>query len=368
MKVRALLLALLVLLAGCGGSVQETQTTTPQTTQAPTATQAETATATTQPTETTEETTETPTTTPRPENPWNKENVTVYVQYDVNTSRDITPLVNETLRYWNNHTDDYGAYSEIQFVSTPNQEFADIVVEVVPQIESCGIGGTDDTVGCASLLGQYDSPSYPEYVQIVAGYSNKSTTETLKHEFGHIMGVEHGEEPMPLMEARAKQTYLSQPDIQDRALPWRNSTLSVYVDIENVTSHDRDDINEQVGHALSYYENGAEGSVPKNVTFTRTNNRSAADIRVMFPDGPIECGSSTMRKGSCMSYRAYNTDVDDAFEYYSRLTISIRGLEEDAVGWHVGSWLVDSFGLTGDEVPGPFVDADYDDRRSSWWK
>lgn len=368
MKTRALLLVLLVLLAGCGGSVEEVDTTTAQTTQTPSPTQVTTSETATEPVETTtESTTETPTTTPRPDNPWNSKNVTVTIQYKVNESRDISPLVNETLQYWNNHSDEYGAYSDVQFVSAPHKFFADIVVVVVPEIESCGEGDTDTTVGCASVLDEYDTPTVPERVRVVAGYSDNSTTQILKHEFGHIMGVEHGEEPMPLMEPIGQHTYLSQPDAADRALPWRDSTLSVYVDTGNVTSHDKDEVNEQINHALSYYEGGADGHVPKNVSFTRTENRSAADIRISIPDDAFECAGERMREGSCGMYRAYDTDTDDAFEYYSRWSIRVRNIDRDAVSWHVGYWLADAFGLSKDELPEPFVDADHDDRRSDWW-
>lgn len=365
MKTRALLLVVLVLFAGCGGSVQETETTTISTTTQATTTTEQTATTSTT---TSTETKTTETTTPKPANPWNKENVTVTIRYKTNESRDITPLVNETLDYWNNHSDEYGAYSEITFVSTPNQRFSDIVIEVVPEIESCGEEDTDNTVGCAPVLEEYDSPTIPEYVQVTAGYSDESTKQILKHEFGHVMGIEHGEDPMPLMEPMHKHTYLSQPDVSERVLPWKNSTLSVFVDTENVTLQDQDDVNEQIDYSLSYFEGGADGSVPENVSFTRTENRSTADIRISVPDDGFDCGGERMREGSCGTFRAYDTDTDDAFEYYSRWDIRVRNIDEDAVGWHVGYWLANAFGLEGDELPEPFVDANYRDRRSDWWE
>lgn len=365
MKTRALLLALLVLLAGCGGSVQETETTGVSTTaQAPT---------TTEETTTTAQTTDEPTTVPTtvedtPDNPWEKENVTVTIWGSYNQSRDLAPLVNKSLAYWNENASKYGDYN-VTFILKPNTRGADIVVDLVPRIPECGHdGGGDSTVGCASVLKSYSTPDRPEKVRVVGGYSNESTVKILNHEFGHIMGVEHGEEPMPLMEPISQHTYLSQPDLADRALPWQNSTLSVYVDTENVTSHDQDEVDEQIGHALSYYEEGADGNVPENVSFTRTDNWSAADIRISIPDDYIECAGSPLREGSCGKSWVYDTDTDDAYEYFSDYSIYVRGIDEDAVGWHVGYWLSDAFGLAEDEVPEAFVDADYDDRRSDWWE
>lgn len=75
----------------------------------------------------------------------------------------------------------------------------------------------------------------------------------MKHEFGHVLGIEHGEEPMPLMNESGAATYLSKPNATNRSLAWENSTLSVYVDLGNVSSQDKTAIQNQIGHALSYY-------------------------------------------------------------------------------------------------------------------
>jgi len=205
-------------------------------------------------------------------------------------------------------------------------------------------------------------------VQVVAGYSNESTVEILKHEFGHVVGVEHGEEPMPTMQAMSRVTYLSQPDLRDRAVPWRSSTLAVHVDVSALPGHDREEAREQIQHALGYYESGADGAVPSNVSFTSTSNRSAADLRIRVPEESFDCGGERLREGSCGESWVYDTDTDDAPEYFAEYEIRVRGIDTDAFGWHVGYWLSDAMGLTEEELPAPFVDADYDERRSEWWQ
>lgn len=370
MNLRAVALLALVLLAGCGSNVSDTPTSTVTTTveSTPSVTTAErTTTITTENPTTTETTATTTTADSKPENPWGEQNVTVAIWNRANPDRSIGPLVNETLAYWNEHASEYGDY-DVTFVSRPNRRDADIAVEYVTNIDECGYDSTDDTVGCAPVLDKYDTADRLERVRVVAGYSNNSTVQILKHEFGHVLGIDHGEEPMPTMQEIGQFRYLSQPDIADRPVPWFNSTLSVYADFETLPGHDRDDAREQVNHALDYYESGADGAVPRNVSFVWTSNESAADVRIRFPDDPFDCGGEHMREGSCGSSWAYNTDTDDAYEYYSEYLIRLRGLDMDVVGWHVGYWLADAMGLVEDELPDPFVDAGHDDRRSDWWE
>lgn len=362
--VQILAVVVLLILAGCGGSVQDTTSTSSATTTA-TTTESTTTTATT--TTTTEETTSTPTTTTErpPNNPWASETVRVGVHNIANRSRDITPLVNETIAYWNNHSE-YADYN-VTFVSAPYQRDVDVIVEFVYQIPECGRNDDEHTtVGCASLLEQYHTANQPEYVQVVAGYTNESTKTILRHEFGHLLGIEHGEEPMPTMKALSKHTYLSQPNATARALPWQNETLSVYIDMENQSY--RQTAREQVEYALSYYEAGADGHVPSNVSFVVTENASAADIVVSSPTA-VTCGGGRDPEASCGWVWGYDTDTDDALEYYSLAKIRVgHQIDAKAVGWHVGYWLADAFGLSADELPPPFVDADYEDRRSEWWE
>lgn len=371
---RAVLLALLVVLAGCSGVVQETEPTTTETVTAGSDTVAETTASateagTTTVTATTAEipqTTESPRTTESaPDNPWSEEEVTVAVVNRANRSRNVTPLVNRTLAYWNEHADEHGDY-DVTFALSENDRSADVVVEYVVSIPECGVSDNETTVGCAPLLTAHSTASGEETVEVVAGYSNDSTVEILKHEFGHLLGIEHGEEPMPTMEALSRHTYLSQSDASERELPWRNATLTVAVDMENMTY--RQTAREQVRHALEYYEDGADGAVPENVSFVTVDDASEADIAVSSPTA-VTCGQSRDTEASCGRTWGYDTDTDDALEYYSRAEITVaHQAEVDLVGWYVGYWLGYAFGLDEDELPEPFVDADYETASGEWWE
>ncbi|MDX1748480.1 MAG: matrixin, partial [Halobacteriales archaeon] len=61
---------------------------------------------------------------------------------------------------------------------------------------------------------------------------------------------------------------------------------------------------------------------------------------------------------------------DLAGTYYKRVVISLWDIDTDAVGWHIGYWLVYSFErtVTSEDIPPPFVDAQYHERRSDWWR
>jgi hypothetical protein len=50
------------------------------------------------------------------------------------------------------------------------------------------------------------------------------------------------------------------------------------------------------------------------------------------------------------------------------LTISISGVDTDAVGWYVGYWLGYGFGLEESELAPPFQHASARERRSEWWR
>jgi hypothetical protein len=138
----------------------------------------------------------------------------------------------------------------------------------------------------------------------------------------------------------------------------------VYLDASR--AHDPDAAREHVQHALDYYADGANGTVPENVSFSLTENRSAADVVVEFTeDLPCRTGDS----GSCGRVQGTDPDGDGALERYDRLRVTLSDIDTEAVGWHVGYWLGYGFGFDEDpEWPEPFRNASYEDRRSEWWR
>ncbi|MCO8254531.1 hypothetical protein NKF26_12030 [Haladaptatus sp. AB618] len=356
----SLVLIFLILTAGCAGKLEEKTTTQTSSTEIVESTSSTTSTpATTTTTFSTTESTTTTTTEPTPDNPWEKEELVVEIDNTVN-HRNFKPLVREALDYWEENDSRYGDY-EVNYTIANDSRYPDILVEFVQDIPKCN--DTTRAVGCAPMINGTDRVSSMETVRIETGYTNESTLQTLKHEFGHTHGLEHGEEPMPLMNESHDVDHLPMPNVDERDLPWQSEQLSVFVDYSNVSQFDRDDYQEQIQHALDYYDDGADGTVPEAVSFETTENRSAADIAIDFPDS-VQCGDSS--EGSCGSFWGISLDMDDEFEFHTRVQINLAGVDEDAVGWHVGYWLGYAFEDDSDDFAPPFQDADYDDRRDDW--
>lgn len=127
--------------------------------------------------------------------------VTVGLTYIANDDRNVTPLVQDAIDYWMEIDDEHGDY-QTEWVVDPDAEHPDVVVLYVDTIVQCGFGPNHDYyIGCTNLLSTERSANTPVHVEIAAGYTDESTTNTIKHEWGHLYGREHGEEPMPLMSA-----------------------------------------------------------------------------------------------------------------------------------------------------------------------
>lgn len=293
--------------------------------------------------------------------PWPQPgNITVGVNQSL-TERNMTPLVEQAISYWeqvNRSSKNYTA----DFTVAADAAAPDIVVAFQHEVDTCGVEVADDIVGCAPTLDTQSRVYETETIEIETGYTNESTLNTLKHEFGHVYGRLHGQSPMPLMNATFDTVHLPVTDATEAAYPWQSTNLTVAVDGDLTNIED-----DQVSAALSYFEAGAGGLLAAETpTFTRIQDQSAADIVITVADDDFACGDD-LDGGSCGEVYGYSTDADDALEYYSAATITLADIDEDNVAWHVGRWLSYAFGATADEYPEP-LDNEHDDRDSVWWK
>ena len=220
-------------------------------------------------------------------------------------------------------------------------------------------------LGCAPRLSADDRPPRPVVVEIAAGFADETTQRILEHEFGHVLGIRHGEPPLPLMEARFAAATLPATDAVNKSNPWTTSDLRVYVDYRNATGV-RDTLAFQLARAVEYYDAGAEGHVPENTSFALVDNRSRAQIVVRFDVDREGCSTDAPR--SCGSREGFDPDRDGALEYYTAATVLLNGLDAEATGWHLGYWLGVLMGHDRpEELAPPFRDASYEERRSDWW-
>lgn len=333
MRYRAVLVAVLLLLAGCTSALQP-----PSSASAPSAEEW----------------------TGDEDNHFRERTLTVAMNVSANEDRDFRPMLREALDYWEANAEQYAGYP-IEYEISDTGE-ADVEVRFVEAITDCG--SETYTAGCAPIIENANQVRRPVVVRVRSNYSANSTTQVLKHEVGHTLGLRHDDEPQSVMQHRSQLTTLPQPDAAERAMPWADPELSVYVDDANVSRRERDETERQVAGALGYFADGADGTVPDNVSFTRTDNRTAADVVVVFG----ESAPCTNGGGSCGSLRGRDPDGDGALERYTRLRITVAGVDTEARGWHVGFWLARGFGLTESDLPEPLATDDPAVRRSDWWE
>jgi len=344
---RVLLVTLLIVLAGCGGqTVPSTEAGVPDQTSSSTSTASPTPTA-------------TPTPTP-PNNPYESDPVVIGIENP--TNRSYLPLVEQTVAYWEDNASRYGEY-RANYEIRPNESEPDIRIKFTDEIYRCGNEIGDNILGCApypdSIEPYATAEVHIETRDDYGFYTNASVVETLKHEFGHLYGIEHGEEPMPLMKAKSAANLTSQSNATEQAVPWPDNTIYVYVDEESFASSISDDIDEQVSNTIAWF-NAGRGTTPDNVTVERVERESEANIIIKSGNTPDDVRSTTNG--------IYGRDIDNdgALEYYTNMTVIIDpNVDSSDFGWHVGYWL-DSV-VNPDETSEPFENPEGGDRRD-WWE
>jgi hypothetical protein len=305
------------------------------------------------------------TATPAPgESPFPDRTLVVGISNEVNDSREFEPLVAEAIAYWEATTEQYAGY-EVDYRLDPDAEDPDFEVRFVASIDECG---TEDghPAGCAPVIekrGQFD-PTHD--VRIQGGFSDSSTLEVLKHEFGHTLGLTHDDEPQSVMAAESVLTTLPRTDAVNKSYAWESNPLSVYMDFSAAPDEQHEELERQVTEALAYFERGAEGAVPDDVSFVRTDDRSAADI-VIQVDGENPCQRD---RGSCRYAGGLDPDGDGKLETSETVAVYVLALDAEAVGWHVGRHVGYGLSLNAEaEFPDPLkTDASYSERRSDWWE
>lgn len=278
-----------------------------------------------------------------------------------NPDRNVTPLVRDAIQYWNNHSEEYAGVN-VTFTLQKYSSTADIRIAFTSNIPRCG-GFTGDPLGCAVVIEPGETPPEQAEVEIRAGYDDRTTRATIKHELGHVIGLGHDDAPQPLMnETAGYSATLPRPNATDVDLPWQNRNITVYVENNGHEYHES-----QISHALEYFEGGADGTLDVTPRFIEVDAASDADIVIEVYESP-KATSRLDEAGSIGRLFGHDPDEDGALEYYTRASITVAGIGHDASGWHVAYWLADALGYTEDELPPPLVDADYDDRRGQWWR
>lgn len=298
-----------------------------------------------------------------PDNPYPSDELTVTI--DANGSdRAFDPLVREALSYWERNDGRYLDFG-VNFTLAPNATDPDLRVRFQRSLDHCG--EVETAAGCAPRITRPSQAAGTVDVRVLADLSNESTIQVLEHELGHTLGLDHGDEPTQLMHSRASLTMLPEPNASERALPWADATLSVFADLDAVPADERAAVRKQIDHALAYYDRGAAGTVPENVSFERVSTFENADVVISFQNDP-PCGDGSE---SCGSVYGTDPDGDGALERYTRVDIALADIDTDAIGWHVARHLALGFGVeSGDGTaypPALRASTSDEQRRSDWW-
>lgn len=289
------------------------------------------------------------------ESPWGTDPIVVAVEAP--PGRDVVPLVRRAAAFWEANATRYAGYA-VDYEVRPDAPNPDLVVRFVDEIAGCE--RSDHTAGCAPYITSSAQVNRPVTVEIKSGLSDDSTVQVVSHELGHTLGLGHDDEPQDVMQTGVTLTTLPQPNATERAFPWADSEFTVYIDVDEAPEPAA--ARRQVREALGYYERGAPG-MPDNLTFEVVDDPDA-DLVVRYASS----SACTEGSGSCGSSRGPDPDGDGASERYSQFTVTVVGIDTDAVGWHAGYWLAVAFGADEDaDKPPVFRDASYEERRSEWW-
>lgn len=144
------------------------------------------------------------------DNPWGRMNVAVGVEdiHDLTTDRHVE-MINESVDYWEGTGEKYRRY-DVNFKVVEHADRPDVVVKFVPWSPDCGYTSPDigssianrppGHAGCAPVLSANDTAPNPVVIEVNARARDEIIQLAIKHEFGHVLGLNHSDEPRRVMD------------------------------------------------------------------------------------------------------------------------------------------------------------------------
>lgn len=119
--------------------------------------------------------------------------VTIYVDDQAGGGEDFERLVKESIKYWNTEGSEYVERDLVfEYVEGDN---GDIPVRYVDHVYCQG----PKPIGCAPQTISGDGHLTSAEAEVEAGWPPDVTVRTITHELGHILGLDHGDEPQEVM-------------------------------------------------------------------------------------------------------------------------------------------------------------------------
>lgn len=286
------------------------------------------------------------------------ERVTVVVD---GTARE-RALTARAARYWNERAPKYIGFNvTLQVLAGDGGDAQpDVVVTYAESVTDCG----DDelSAGCSPRPNASTGLERPADIEVQRGLANESTLLVARHEFGHLLGLSHDDEPQSVMYHERDLATRDKPNATEREMPWDDVVLTVAVENGSLSAEERAAYHREVDYALAYFREGADGAAPSNLSVRVVQDSAVADI-VVRPVADSECRDTP---GSCSMVQGEDPDDDGAIETYRRVEIETQGVDTEAVSWHLARQIALAVGIGGDELPAPLTSEDPGQRRGQW--
>lgn len=287
-----------------------------------------------------------PSTTPtESKNPWGKDTLTVAVEQRVTARHGFIDLIEEALNYWEQNSETYAGFS-ISYRLRPNSDDPDIEIILVGNISQCGEHDGEEYAGCANFSTGEDPFAR---IRVVDGYDDKYLLGTLKHEIGHTLGLEHTDEPAPIMSNQIEDRI---PNYQERkqilnlyseaVTPWNEASETWTGAIDYWENREFDKASVEFSNI---YDSLVEAASKIEEAITIAEDIEEPDVAELLRpyESKIELNKSAANNMQLASEEAAQRDWDSAEEYRTEANDDIR--EQSSIEIPTGEELADALGL-----------------------